>query len=626
MTLLTVDESAPLSAAARGPSRRPASDAVAAATTGPATVLVVDGACVVRELLAAALGTAGYRVHTAADGPAALRLVVREPVDVIITDVEFDGGGSDGFAFLRAIPGGEGGRGRPRPAIILLTARGDRPTVLQAARLPVNGYLLKPKFSLKALLEKIADCHAPPPPPQAPPTTGRTRMGAAQADLPSPFVTPASIISAPGARSASSPAPSTLLTEAATRSRIASSLEGRTLAGVVAQVIAQAGSPRSDVADLAELVQRDALLAARVLHVANSAGYASHMGTVTSVADAVRKIGCAAVRNVAAAVGILDLTADVTAGGSAGADPLAAVRMWAHSFAVARICEQLAPPEIDGGLAYLTGLCCDLGEMLFLGCFGSEYRQVLAAIESTGGRPCDLERTMLGLTRREIESAILERIGLPDRIRRPIRCVHQMSAPARADEPLTALLGLAEHYANGLLLAAGPDAPVAPVTRAACLKATGGDAPEIPHLDAFRGEVQTMTAMLARLPRGDEAALFKPMFPPRDVRLWVARDRGYSPFDPVTAALQMLSASPVAAHERLPTAAELATVDALVVVSRSTRSNQLPPTSLAGQNVPILYLADLIDESSPAQGMEIRRLPVTLRDLDAFLTRVSRKS
>ena len=89
-----------------------------------------------------------------------------------------------------------------------------------------------------------------------------------------------------------------------------------------------------------------------VASAANSATYASQRGQVTNIAEAVKNIGCAAVRNIAAALGIFDAMPATT---QATFNP---IRCWQHSFAVAQLCERLmtATDASAGGIAYLVGL------------------------------------------------------------------------------------------------------------------------------------------------------------------------------------------------------------------------------------------------------------------------------
>lgn len=66
-------------------------------------ILVVDDEPVIRDVLSALFETEGYRVHTAADGLAALEVLAETPPDLVIADIimpRLDGWGL--LASLRA--------------------------------------------------------------------------------------------------------------------------------------------------------------------------------------------------------------------------------------------------------------------------------------------------------------------------------------------------------------------------------------------------------------------------------------------------------------------------------------------------------------------------------------------
>src|SRR5205814_254989 len=214
--------------------------------------------------------------------------------------------------------------------------------------------------------------------------------------------------------------PAALLTREACLARAERALQAKTLSGGVAQVIALATSPNSDLAQLAETIARDAVLSTKVLQAANSAAYASNRGMITSISEAVRRIGCSTVSNIATTVGVFEAMPDT------GPDGFNPIRCWQHSFAVAKLCEHLARPQFpqQAGAAYLAGLCHDLGEILFRTHFGAEYTKVLEA-HRTAAKPLrQLERDMLGITQEELSMIILRCLKLPESIRKPIEEVH----------------------------------------------------------------------------------------------------------------------------------------------------------------------------------------------------------
>jgi len=430
-----------------------------------------------------------------------------------------------------------------------------------------------------------------------------------------------------------------LLTREQCVARAEKALGAKTLSGAVADVIRLAASPRSNVNDLAPLIARDPMLSARVLQAANSAAYVSSRGVVSNIPDAVRQVGTSTVRQIASALGIFDAMPP------SEADGFNPVRCWQHSFAVAMLCERLALCQKENardaagaqaqaappGIAYLVGLCHDLGEILFHTHFAKEYAQVLEAQARGGRHPDDVERQMLGMTRGELVQTIIKCIGLPEQIKEPIGAFHGTSGGAgAAAAPLVRILKAAEWYANGLLLASSPRALVAPLTRAECRAAVSRDDPPAPDAAVFRSEVLYTTGVLARVSAAEAEDVMKPPFERSGVRLWVVRESSLSALDPVTAALDSLAH--VTARERLPEAADADGIDGLVVLAPSDLSAGFTAPDIAkclvtlSKPVPVLWLVARATFSSPAPAPKGRpqppapaRWPVAIERLAAFV-------
>jgi HD-like signal output (HDOD) protein len=401
-------------------------------------------------------------------------------------------------------------------------------------------------------------------------------------------------------------------------------MAAKTLSGVVAQVVSIAASPRGDMSQLAALIARDPMLSARILQAANSAAYASKRGVVTTIGDAVRHVGCATVRNIAATLGIFDA---MPARGPDGFDP---IRCWQHSFAVAQLCERLValgkPDSEEAGAAYLAGLCHDLGEILFRTHFAKEYAMVLDVAQRSGRPRDEVERLMLGMAHGELVMTILRCLSLPETILRPIEALHATGGARTrdADSPLARALRIADSYANGLLLASSEASPLSAITQSDARAATRDPSPPRPDALTFRADVFTLTAMLARLSPAEEAGLLAPMFPRRDVRVWLARDPALSAFDPIEAALSALAEVDV--HDALPQAADLgADHCALMVVARSANLARFSAEDVdaaahnrAGSRLPCLWLTGRTDQPSTAELVP-KAWPLSIKELATFV-------
>ena len=407
-----------------------------------------------------------------------------------------------------------------------------------------------------------------------------------------------------------------LLTRDECLQRAEKAMQARTLSGVVAQVITLAASPRGDMSELAALVSRDPILSARILQAANSVSYMSTRGIVSTVAEAVRNIGCATVRDIAAALGVFDAMPP------SGPDGFNPIRCWQHSFAAATLCQRLAP-EADGGPAYLVGLCHDLGEILFHTHFAAEYQQVIEAQQASGKRRDEVERVMLGMTHGELVQTILRCLKLPDAIREPIEDHHRTGVVGRPETALGRVLRLADLYANGVLLASSTHSPVAPLSRPECRAAAGAENPPRPDGLALRGEIFGLTAMLARLSPKEDAALMTPPYAHRPQRLCLVRDPSLSSFDPIEAALESMAELQV--RNAMPSAEQLNGFEGVVVVARSTSAAGFTSheVTAAARIRPALWLTGRVDEGSvPPNSAAPIAWPVPLNRLAEFVEQI----
>jgi HD-like signal output (HDOD) protein/CheY-like chemotaxis protein len=576
------------------------------------TILVVDDMAIFRDPLAAMLKLAGHSAIIAVNGQEALDIVESTQVDLVLLDLAMPI--MDGITFLDRLRANPQRAGIP---VILLTAVTDRARIVEAANRGVRECLLKSQFSTKELLARVQrqletarlpDISATKP-ASAKPTPAVSAAGSLMYSSP-----PASAID-PGA-----PIPR-LLTRDESLARAEKTMEVSTLSGVVAQVITLAASPRSELSSLASMISCDAVLASKVLQVANSAAYVRNGGPVLDINDAVKRIGCATVRNIAATLGIYDSMPPSPVDGE-----FDFVRCWQHSLAVANLCEHLAAqsasPE-DASVAYLIGLCHDLGEILLYSHFQSEYAQVLEYERRTGKRRDLLERQMLGVTHHDLIAIILRRVGLPDKIRAPIQSFHDPVSSSRAGNlQMTKVLKLADAYANGLMLGSHRNGKLTTFTRAECRSVIGSENPTAPAADRFRGDILAQTLMLARLPRSSERELAAPAFPRATTRVLLTRDRALSALDPIATFVQAIA--DVRVQDRLPSMAEAADFDSLIVLSQSPGGAKLSMDELAKVSAlkPCFWAVTRDDGTVPANyPVQPRKCPLDAVDLAAFVSR-----
>lgn len=113
-----------------------------------ATVLIVEDDPSLREALCDTLELAGYAVKAAMDGPAALEVMEREAIGMVVSDVQMPN--LDGHSLLKRI------RSRnPDLPVVLMTAYGTVQKAVDAMRCGAADYLMKP-FAADVLVDMVS--------------------------------------------------------------------------------------------------------------------------------------------------------------------------------------------------------------------------------------------------------------------------------------------------------------------------------------------------------------------------------------------------------------------------------------------------------------------------------------
>ncbi len=114
------------------------------------SILVVDDESVIRDLCAKILK--GYRILQAENGAEALRLLERETVDVILTDVMMPI--MNGLDLLRQIK-----ERRPDQLVVVMTGYADKEIILRALKADADDFINKPinLLQLKTTIDKVLE-------------------------------------------------------------------------------------------------------------------------------------------------------------------------------------------------------------------------------------------------------------------------------------------------------------------------------------------------------------------------------------------------------------------------------------------------------------------------------------
>lgn len=203
-------------------------------------------------------------------------------------------------------------------------------------------------------------------------------------------------------------------------------------------------------ATLGNLIEKDTVVAANILHLVNSALYARR-GTVSSVRHAVSLLGVNKLRNAVLGMSIARVWNRVKMPPN-----WSMARFNMHSSAVAILSDLLAqrlPVEYPEG-AFIAGLLHDSGRLLIALALPAEYGRIMelySAADAKTGRPhmCQCEQEILGFDHAELSFEAMKHWKLPDEVQIAVRDHH--NSPARADRdriPLSHVVDAANQYTN----------------------------------------------------------------------------------------------------------------------------------------------------------------------------------
>ncbi len=114
------------------------------------TILIVDDEGAIRDLCARAIK--GYRTLEAADGEEALKILEREPVDLVLADVMMPR--LNGLDLLKLVK-----EKTPNQAVVIMTGFADKEVILKALRADADDFINKPinLLQLKTTIDKVLE-------------------------------------------------------------------------------------------------------------------------------------------------------------------------------------------------------------------------------------------------------------------------------------------------------------------------------------------------------------------------------------------------------------------------------------------------------------------------------------
>lgn len=227
-------------------------------------------------------------------------------------------------------------------------------------------------------------------------------------------------------------------TQLRVKQRLEETLELPPLSDTAQRIIKLRVDPNADISDLAQIVETDPSLAAQVVSWAASPYY-SAPGKIKSIHDAiVRVLGFDMVLNLALGLA-LGKTMSLPKDGPSGE-----LAYWQQAVYMAATIEGLVtaiPRDYrpSFGMAYLTGLLHNFGMLVMAEVFPPHYSQYCRLSEANPHTtPQAIERHVLGVTRDQIASNLMELWSMPEEVVVGLR--HQQNPEIQGEHAIYAKL------------------------------------------------------------------------------------------------------------------------------------------------------------------------------------------
>ena len=185
------------------------------------------------------------------------------------------------------------------------------------------------------------------------------------------------------------------------------------LSPTATQLLGRLARRHCEVHELAVLIERDPLLSAQILAIANSAAF-GRAQPISSIQHAIAMIGLGAVRKFALARSISNLF-----GKRKIAPSFSMTRFNLHSVATGMFLELLSDmaPLEDTEDAFLAGLFHDVGKLVIAVALPEQYEEILGTAALTCEPILEIERRILQFDHAELSALAVDYWGLGEPIR-----------------------------------------------------------------------------------------------------------------------------------------------------------------------------------------------------------------
>lgn len=181
----------------------------------------------------------------------------------------------------------------------------------------------------------------------------------------------------------------------------------------VAKVLQLAESEKSAASDLAKVIQTDPVISAQLLKISNSVLFASLNRRISSVKDAIIRVGFRETKRLVMSMTVMRLISDKNK--NLGFDR---TDFWYHSLVCGIIAERLAKQmgTVNTEEAFLAGVLHDFGILILDEFFPTIFSKVLEETANNSQQFIISEKTLLGITHNDIIAELFAKWKLPESV------------------------------------------------------------------------------------------------------------------------------------------------------------------------------------------------------------------
>jgi HD-like signal output (HDOD) protein len=179
----------------------------------------------------------------------------------------------------------------------------------------------------------------------------------------------------------------------------------------VSKVLKLTADKKAGADDLAKVISTDPIITANILKVSNTIFFAGSNRRITSVKDAIVRIGFNETRKIVLSMSVMELLN--TDNKNVGFNR---VDFWYHSLACALFSERIARKinSLNNDIAFLAGLLHDFGIILLDEFFPDIFTQSLEKTTNEGGLFIEKVNDILGITHNDVIEKLFMKWKLPE--------------------------------------------------------------------------------------------------------------------------------------------------------------------------------------------------------------------